>query len=85
MFSKLIKFSTNINKLAREIQVNEPLITTEIFDQLLEALNNIQKKIFTLSRKPFYKQRILKTHILPLTNVAIDRTGNMYVNYLKLS
>lgn len=66
-----------MKKLAKEIQANEPLITTEIFDQLIEALNNIQRKIYTLSRKPFYKQRLLKTHILPLTNVAIDRTGNM--------
>lgn len=76
---KIISFKprTKIGSLVEEIASREPLITPEILPELEIALNKIQTAVFALSRKLFYKQRVLETHLLPLTNIAIDRAGRV--------
>lgn len=60
-----------------EIAAREPLVTPEVLQDLKDALVKLQNTVFALSRKLFYKHRILKTHLLPLTNIAIDNTGKV--------
>lgn len=57
------------------IAKSEPLITTNVMPQLRETLLKLQKKLIEVSNKRFQKHRTLKTHILPLTNVAFDKNG----------
>lgn len=70
-------FRTKIGNLAKEIADNEPLVTQETRRELENVLRKIQNTAFALSRKPLYQQRVLETHLLSLTNIAMDPTGKL--------
>ena len=70
---------TNVNELAATIAADEPLITAGVIPQLIESLSKLQTKISDASNHQFYKTKTLKTHLLPLTNVAFDKRGKRYI------
>lgn len=79
ILTKNIYLSTKVEELAQKIADEEALITSEARAELLVALTKIQNTIFSLSRKLFYKNIVLETHLLPLTNIAVAKDGEMYL------
>ncbi|KAJ9581801.1 hypothetical protein L9F63_003870 [Diploptera punctata] len=73
----LLSFSsrTNVNELAARIAEAEPLVTPNVVPQLVESLRKLQTKLHDAGNHLYHKYRVLKTHILPLTNVAFDKQG----------
>lgn len=70
-------FSTNTKELAFLLYQKEPLITEEVRDQLEQCLEVLKKRTEHEgpTGKRFYIYKTLMTHVLPLTNVAFDKTG----------
>lgn len=60
------------------IKNNEPIITDSVMEQLEETLLKLQSKVCDDSVKHYYKYKTLKTHLLPLTNIAFDKLGKRY-------
>jgi CMP-2-keto-3-deoxyoctulosonic acid synthetase len=69
---------TNVDELAVSIAADEPLITTNVIPQLAESLAKLQTKISDANNHRFQKYKTLKTHLLPLTNIAFDKKGKRY-------
>lgn len=69
---------TNVNELAESIAADEPLVTTNVIPQLAESLAKLQTKISEANNHRFHKYKTLKTHLLPLTNIAFDKKGKRY-------
>lgn len=68
--------STQLDKFAREISQSEPLLTVKVLPELIASLSKLQTKLQDPLKNTFYHYKTLKTHILPLTNVAFDKLGN---------
>lgn len=68
-------YSADIEELSFAVAKGEPLITPNVHNQLVESLKRLQKKIFSTTIHKFYRHQVLKTHLLPLTNVAFDKFG----------
>lgn len=68
--------STDIESLAKEITLNEPLLSDEVLPELTNSLGKLQKKLFEPVKSKFYHFKTLKTNILPLTNVAFNKNGD---------
>lgn len=66
---------TDIRTLAENIRAAEPVITEGVMDQLVETLRKLQTKVCDVDTKPYYKYKTLRTHLLPITNVAFDKLG----------
>lgn len=47
--------------------------------ELKEALSRLQSKLNEPVKKKFYYFKTLRTHLLPLTNIAFDRNGEKCV------
>ena len=75
-------FSTNVNELAARIAAEEPLVTPNVIPQLVDSLRKLQNKLNDAGNHLYHKHRILKTHLLPLTNVGFDKKGERYVSLL---
>uniref|UniRef100_A0A4W6FSF0 Uncharacterized protein n=1 Tax=Lates calcarifer TaxID=8187 RepID=A0A4W6FSF0_LATCA len=69
---------TNIDELVAEIRRSEPLITESRADQVKQLILRLQQKQGQQGhhRFCFFK---LKAHILPLTNVAFDKSGSRFI------
>ncbi|EFN80036.1 WD repeat-containing protein 69 [Harpegnathos saltator] len=68
---------TDIRALAESIKATEPVITESVMDQLVETLQRLQAKVCdtNAAHKRYYKYKTLQTHLLPVTNVALDKLG----------
>lgn len=75
----MIYFSTKIKPYAIELAKKEPLISKEVLPEFAEALKRLQSKLKEPILKKFYHFKTLKSHILPLTNVAFDKVGTKCV------
>jgi dynein assembly factor with WDR repeat domains 1 len=78
IYSYIFSCRTNINELAASIAEDEPLVTPNVIPQLAESLAKLQTKISDANNHRFHKYKTLKTHLLPLTNVAFDKKGKRY-------
>ncbi|KFB44867.1 wd-repeat protein [Anopheles sinensis] len=67
--------SCDLQVLTKRIASTEPLITQEVFPQVTEILEKLQKKLKEPVKTKFYLFKTLQTHILPLTNVSFDKSG----------
>ena len=78
--------STDIRSLAESIKASEPVITDGVMEQLVETLQRLQAKVCDAGDvKRFYKYKTLKTHLLPITNIAFDKLGKRYSRFCPLS
>lgn len=76
--------STELPGYAKSIADKEPLLYEEIFPEFVGALERLQLRLLEPVKKKFYHYKTLKTHILPLTNVAFDKSGSRYVPCLSV-
>ncbi|XP_033085861.1 dynein assembly factor with WDR repeat domains 1 isoform X4 [Trachypithecus francoisi] len=68
--------STDVSALVEEIQKAEPLITAAQTEQVKLLIHRLQEKLGQHSNHTFYLFKVLKAHILPLTNVALNKSGS---------
>ncbi|XP_072266205.1 dynein assembly factor with WD repeat domains 1 [Pyxicephalus adspersus] len=71
--------STNVDLLVEEIQKVEPLITASRTQQVKQLLLRLQEKIGQQDHHKFYLFKVLRAHILPLTNVAFNKSGSSFI------
>lgn len=85
-------FSSNTEAILQEIISREPLVTPARSDQvrkLIESMSlslmycndynvplELQQKLGQSDDKHFYLFKVLRAHILPLTNVAFNKSGS---------
>uniref|UniRef100_A0A3P9BJH9 Uncharacterized protein n=1 Tax=Maylandia zebra TaxID=106582 RepID=A0A3P9BJH9_9CICH len=67
-----------VNELVEEIRQSEPLVTKAQADQVKQLVIRLQKKQTQQDHHRFCFSKELKAHILPLTNVAFDKSGSSY-------
>ncbi|XP_048200108.1 dynein assembly factor with WDR repeat domains 1 isoform X4 [Perognathus longimembris pacificus] len=71
--------STDVGALVEEIQKVEPLITTSRTQQVTLLVQRLQEKLAQHSDHSFYLFKVLRAHILPLTNVALNKSGSCFI------
>uniref|UniRef100_A0A8C6R2L2 Dynein assembly factor with WDR repeat domains 1 n=1 Tax=Nannospalax galili TaxID=1026970 RepID=A0A8C6R2L2_NANGA len=71
--------STDVNSLVEEIQKVEPLITASRIEQVRLLVQRLQEKLRQHSDHSFYLFKVLRAHILPLTNVALNKSGSCFI------
>lgn len=72
--------TSNINTVMISISNKVPgLLTKDIEPQVRALLEKIQLKLKEPIRNKYYLFKTLHSHILPLTNVAFDRTGDLCI------
>nr|KAF6449995.1 dynein assembly factor with WD repeats 1 [Molossus molossus] len=71
--------STDVNALVEEIQRAEPLITASRSDQVKLLIRRLQEKLGQHSNHKFSLFKVLRAHILPLTNVALNKSGSCFI------
>lgn len=103
--------SSDVAALVKEIMSREPLVTPRKLEQLTAliisecmrrcglmtttAFSELQQKIGQAEKNQYYLFKVLRAHILPLTNVAFNKSGSrrellhvvacpLYVIYLSI-
>uniref|UniRef100_A0A8C2YND9 Dynein assembly factor with WD repeat domains 1 n=1 Tax=Chinchilla lanigera TaxID=34839 RepID=A0A8C2YND9_CHILA len=71
--------STDVSALVEEIQEAEPLITASRTEQVKLLVQRLQEKLGQNSKHIFYLFKVLRAHILPLTNVALNKSGSCFI------
>ncbi|ERE82779.1 WD repeat-containing protein 69 [Cricetulus griseus] len=71
--------STDVNTLVEEIQKAEPLITVSRAQQVRLLVQRLQEKLRQHCDHSFYLFKVLRAHILPLTNVALNKAGSCFI------
>ncbi|XP_054113977.1 dynein assembly factor with WD repeat domains 1 isoform X10 [Callithrix jacchus] len=71
--------STDVSALVEEIQQAEPLITASRTEQVKLLIQRLQEKLGQHSNHTFYLFKVLRAHILPLTNVALNKSGSCFI------
>lgn len=72
--------STNIDVLVNQIVFEEPLISEARKPQLKRLVNRLIEKLSSNDAQDFSLHKILRAHILPLTNCAFNKTGDKCVH-----
>ncbi|XP_024910863.1 dynein assembly factor with WDR repeat domains 1-like [Cynoglossus semilaevis] len=70
---------TNPNEVLAEIRRSEVLITETRADQVKQLILRLQEKQGQQNQHRFCFSKELKAHILPLTNVAFDKSGSRFI------
>uniref|UniRef100_H0UTP0 Dynein assembly factor with WD repeat domains 1 n=1 Tax=Cavia porcellus TaxID=10141 RepID=H0UTP0_CAVPO len=71
--------STDVDALVEEIQKAEPLITASRTEQVRLLVQRLQAKLGQNGSHVFYLFKVLRAHILPLTNVALNKSGTCFI------
>ncbi|KAM5155910.1 dynein assembly factor with WD repeat domains 1 isoform 3-T3 [Callospermophilus lateralis] len=74
-----VNFSTDVSALVEEIKRAEPLITASRTEQVSLLVQRLQEKLRENSNHSFYLFKVLRAHILPLTNVALNKSGSCFI------
>ena len=59
-----------------ELMRTEKLITPSKADQVRKLVQRLQEKLAQAQDSTFYLFKVLRAHILPLTNVAFNKSGS---------
>ncbi|XP_059361965.1 dynein assembly factor with WDR repeat domains 1 isoform X1 [Carassius carassius] len=70
---------TDVNELVSDIRAAEPLISSSCVEQLKALICKLQEKVSQKDDRKFYLFRALQAHILPLTNVAFNKSGSSFI------
>uniref|UniRef100_A0A8C9TEH5 Dynein assembly factor with WD repeat domains 1 n=1 Tax=Scleropages formosus TaxID=113540 RepID=A0A8C9TEH5_SCLFO len=70
---------TDTEKLVAVIRETEPLITESRTAQLKQLICRLQEKLSQQDDGRFYLFKTLQAHILPLTNVAFNKSGSRFI------
>ncbi|XP_043348416.1 dynein assembly factor with WDR repeat domains 1 isoform X4 [Dermochelys coriacea] len=71
--------STDVGILVEEIRKAEPLITASRKEQVIHLILRLQEKLGQQEDHKFYLFKVLRAHILPLTNVAFNKSGSCFI------
>lgn len=72
----MLNFRTNIDELINKRIATEPHFRkSEIYPVIKDAIIKLQNKLKEPIKKKYYLHRTIDSHILPLTNVCFDRSG----------
>ncbi|CAH1244312.1 DAW1 [Branchiostoma lanceolatum] len=74
-----LKPETDVDAVLDEISRKEPLITPSRMDQVRTLVKKLQQKLAATDDHAFYLFKVLRAHILPLTNVAFNKSGSMFI------
>lgn len=67
---------SDLDALVKQLKKREPTVfTKDVLPQVRELLEKMQNKLKEPEKNKFYLYKTLQTHILPLTNVDFDRSG----------
>ncbi|KAJ6669341.1 hypothetical protein lerEdw1_008150 [Lerista edwardsae] len=70
---------TDVEALVEDIRKAEPLITASRKDQVVNLVLRLQEKLGQQVDHKFYLFKVLRAHILPLTNVAFNKSGSCFI------
>uniref|UniRef100_A0A803VME8 Dynein assembly factor with WD repeat domains 1 n=1 Tax=Ficedula albicollis TaxID=59894 RepID=A0A803VME8_FICAL len=70
---------TDVTALVEEIQKGEPLITASCLEHVIHLVQRLQEKLGEKQNHKFSLFKVLRTHILPLTNVAFNKSGSRFI------
>uniref|UniRef100_A0A672R9L4 Uncharacterized protein n=1 Tax=Sinocyclocheilus grahami TaxID=75366 RepID=A0A672R9L4_SINGR len=70
---------TDVNELLSDIRAAEPLITSSCAEQVKVLICRLQEKVGQKDDRKFYLFRALQAHILPLTNIAFNKSGSSFI------
>ncbi|KAG2462271.1 DAW1 factor, partial [Polypterus senegalus] len=70
---------TDISALVEEIKKTEPLITPPRTEQVKQLIQRLQEKLGQQDDHRFFLFKVLRAHILPLTNVAFNKSGSSFI------
>ncbi|XP_054649680.1 dynein assembly factor with WDR repeat domains 1 isoform X5 [Dunckerocampus dactyliophorus] len=74
-----LTLKTDPDELLEEIMQSEPLITESRGEQVKKLIIRLQQKQRQEDDHKFSFSKELKAHILPLTNVAFDKSGSRFI------
>lgn len=74
-----LKANSNTEAILQEIISREPLVTPARSDQVRKLIEKLQQKLGQSDDKHFYLFKVLRAHILPLTNVAFNKSGSSFI------
>jgi hypothetical protein len=72
--------STNVDVLVNQLAFQEPLISEARKPQLKAVIQGLIAKLAAPEVHDFFLSKILRAHILPLTNCAFNKAGDKYVS-----
>uniref|UniRef100_A0A3B4AGG0 Uncharacterized protein n=1 Tax=Periophthalmus magnuspinnatus TaxID=409849 RepID=A0A3B4AGG0_9GOBI len=70
---------TDPDELVKEIVKSEPLITEHWTDEVKEIIVRLQQKKTQQTHHKFCFVKVLSSHLLPLTNVAFNKSGSKFI------
>ncbi|KAH0624028.1 hypothetical protein JD844_007319, partial [Phrynosoma platyrhinos] len=71
--------TTDVGALVEDIRKAEPLITASRKDQVVHLILRLQEKLGQPVDHKFHLFKVLRAHILPLTNVAFNKSGSCFI------
>ena len=70
---------TDVEVLCNQIVYEEPLISEARKPQLRRLIHKLIEKLESNENQDFYLFKILRAHILPLTNCAFNKEGDRFI------
>uniref|UniRef100_A0AAY4C8Z0 Dynein assembly factor with WD repeat domains 1 n=1 Tax=Denticeps clupeoides TaxID=299321 RepID=A0AAY4C8Z0_9TELE len=70
---------TDTEELLAEIRKSEPLVTWSRAEQVRQLLRTLQDKLRQHVERSFPLFKVLQAHVLPLTNVAFNKSGSSFI------
>ncbi len=70
---------TDVETLVSQILANEPLIGDSLKPQIQKLVLRLIEKLEIDETNEFYLYKILRAHILPLTNCAFNKSGDRFI------
>eukprot|EP00658_Telonema_sp_P-2_P003457 TRINITY_DN11281_c0_g1_i2.p1 TRINITY_DN11281_c0_g1~~TRINITY_DN11281_c0_g1_i2.p1 ORF type:complete len:116 (-),score=37.72 TRINITY_DN11281_c0_g1_i2:149-496(-) len=70
---------TNLDSLAEQVVSQEPLLNANHKPQIRKYLDRLAEKMICDKRQQFYLFKMLRAHILPLTNCAFNKGGDKFI------
>ncbi|CAH8437723.1 unnamed protein product [Schistosoma intercalatum] len=70
---------SDTEEILKELCSKEPLITEKRKIQVQELIERLKSKLCSSSKTKFGQYKILRAHILPLTNVAFNKSGSHFI------
>jgi len=84
----LLHLTTFLNPqdVAVELSTKDPLITKSKIKQVSDLVSKLQQKLqqVSLANHQYYLFKVLRAHILPLTNIAFNKSGSHRFIYKKM-
>jgi dynein assembly factor with WDR repeat domains 1 len=74
-----LKPDSDPDAVVRSVAAQEPLITPAREGQVKKLVLKLQQKLKQENEHRFYLFKVLRAHILPLTNVAFNKSGSRFI------